>query len=160
MILTRSLSNRGSRSDPNGVAKPQLTSLIDVLTILLVFLLKSFSMEGNLVTPAEDLVLPESINRERPVPTLNVEITTHGINVDGEQVALLSAVTSIDSMLVDALYERLQQVSGQIGVGDEKQEVTIQCDKRLDFGIVKKVMYTCAKANYADFAILALREEQ
>ncbi len=160
MILTRTLSGLTGRADPNGVVKPQLTSLIDVLTILLVFLLKSFSVEGTLVTPAEDLNLPESISNLKPVPTLNVEISTNTINVDGSPVADITAVAASDSLMIPGLYNSLQRIASSIGKTEEKQEVTIQCDRHLNFNVVKKVMYTCSQANYTDFAVLALQEEK
>jgi len=55
MLLTRNLRRPTAGGHSNGVAKPQLTSLVDMLTILLVFLLKSFSVEGYLVSAATDL---------------------------------------------------------------------------------------------------------
>jgi biopolymer transport protein ExbD len=45
--------------------KPQLTSLIDVMTILLIYLLKSFSSEGEIVTVSKDLMLPESSAKKK-----------------------------------------------------------------------------------------------
>lgn len=59
----------------DGTVRPQLTSLVDVMTILLVFLIKSFSSEGSLVTPAADLVLPVSTSEETPRVRSSIEIT-------------------------------------------------------------------------------------
>ena len=48
------------------VPKVQLTSLIDIMTILLVFLLKSYSAEGEIFTPSKGLVLPQSTAKKSP----------------------------------------------------------------------------------------------
>ena len=63
----------------NGSFRPQLTSLIDVMTILLVFLIKSFSVEGNLITPSADLVLPVSESKQVPTPVTTIELTKDAI---------------------------------------------------------------------------------
>ncbi len=59
------------------IFKPQLTSLIDVMTILLVFLIKSFSVSGNLVTPSKDLVLPTSDSKKtaKNIPSSEISKT-------------------------------------------------------------------------------------
>lgn len=156
MIMTRSLPGPGPLA---GVAKPQLTSLIDVLTILLVFLLKSFSVEGQLVTAADDLILPESTSHERPIPTLNVEISAGVISVDGDAIVDTDQVRAGTDMLITELEERLGHVAAATGLTGIRQDVTIQCDQRMDFAVVKKVMYTCSHANYADFALLVFEED-
>jgi len=159
-MLTASLLRRPAPGGvANGVAKPQLTSLVDMLTILLVFLLKSFSVEGNLVAAADDLQLPESISAERPSPALNVEITTSGVNIDGRQVVPLQRVVAADSLLIDELRGALHGIALATGIEDRENEVVIQCDRRLDFSVIKKVMFTCAQASFSDFSLLVLREE-
>ena len=143
----------------SGVTKPQLTSLIDVMTILLVFLLKSFSVEGNLVRPSDDLALPESKSTQRPSPALNVEITTHSINVNSRPVVSMENIVQSDSMLISQLYDWLVSVSRLTGTAEKDNEVIIQCDRYLDFKYVKKVMFTCSKARYSDFSLLVLEKE-
>ncbi len=138
------------------VAKPQLTSLVDALTILLVFLLKSFSADGELVTPSCDLVLPTSTSRERPLPTVSIEIAAGRICVDGDPLPPSGAAT--DSLMIPALAERLQAITRATGTADRPHEVTIQCDRRVSFAVVKQVMHTCARSGYGDFGLLAFQE--
>jgi len=158
MRISSVLRRPAANSHGNGVAKPQLTSLVDMLTILLVFLLKSFSVEGNLVTAADDLQLPESTSPERPVPMVNVEITTTGVNIDGRPVVPLQRVAAADSLLIVELRDALRGIAEATGIADRENEITIQCDRRLDFAVIKKVMYTCAQASFSDFSLLVLRE--
>ena len=155
MLLTR--TSRPTRT--NGVAKPQLTSLVDMLTILLVFLLKSFSVEGNLVAASQDLNLPESMSIEAPTPMINVEITSKGVNIDGVQVVDLAAVVGQDSLMIVSLYDGLKDIAASSGIADQENEVTIQCDRALGFQIIKKVMYTCSQASFSDFSLLVIRED-
>ncbi len=143
---------------PAGIAKPQLTSLIDALTILLVFLLKSFSVEGQLLTPATDLELPASSSRERPAPTVNVEVSTAAISIDGQPVAALPAVAASNSLRIPALHARLVDIVRRESTREGPVEVTILCDRTVDFAVLKKVMATCAQADCSDFSLLVLQE--
>jgi biopolymer transport protein ExbD len=155
----------GRESSALAVAKPQLTSLVDALTILLVFLLKSFSAGGDLVTPSRDLVLPVSSSRERPLPTVSIEIAAGRISVDGSPLvegegilASEAGAAGRDSLMIPELEERLRAISRATRTAGEQHEVTIQCDRRVDFAVVKRIMYTCARAEYGDFSLLAFEE--
>ncbi len=156
MLITRSFLRPAA--DTNGVAKPQLTSLVDMLTILLVFLLKSFSVEGSLVTASEQLTLPESTSRVQPAVMVNVEITQSAINIDGETVTTVASLADSDTMLVAPLYDGLRQIAERTGSSGEENRLTIQCDRSIDFRIVKKIMFTCAQASFSDFSLLVNRE--
>lgn len=158
MLLTRTFSRSATEGNSRGITKPQMTSLVDMLTILLVFLLKSFSVEGNLVAAAEDLQLPESSSEVRPVPTVNVEITTTSVNIDGNLVVPLGEVLASDSLCIAELETGLNDIARATGRTDGPNEVTIHCDKRLGFEVIKKVMFTCAQAGFSDFSLLVLKE--
>ena len=40
----------------------------------------------------------------------------------------------------------------------ESKRIIIQCDKELEFNIVKRVMYTCSKAGFTDFSVLVIED--
>ncbi len=157
MRPTRSILRR-SAEIVNEAPRPQLTSMVDMMTILLVFLLKSFSVEGNLATAAPNLELAESTSKDRAVPMLNLVLSQDGVSVDGVEVVDLEEFVSSDSLLVPRLHETLRGIANATGMEDQDNEVLIQCDRRLDFRVVKKVMFTCAQAGYSDFSLLVARE--
>jgi biopolymer transport protein ExbD len=144
----------------SGTFKPQLTSLVDVMTILLIFLLKSFSVETQLVTPAPDLTLPESTSREQVAPAINVAVTRTGVIVDGRQILTLAelAATPDDEPTVALLESELRMLAPYTGDQDTDRALTLQCDRDLDFTLLKRVMRTCSAAGFADFALLVQRE--
>ncbi len=142
-----------------GTFRPQLTSLVDVMTILLVFLLKSFSVEGNLVTPSADLELPLSTAQKPPKPTCTIEITRNAIASEGTIVAPLELVANQDSLLVAPLFDWMSLQRSKCEDTTKLQEVMIQSDREIPFHVVKRVMYTCSKAGFRDFSVLVLEEE-
>ncbi len=141
------------RAATDGQARPQLTSLVDMMVILLVFLLQTFSVQGQLVTPSRDLYLPSSSATEPAEPMRTVTITTGGVGVDGRQVTTLAAIAAEpDSLLVAPLMAALRDMPGDPG------PVSIQCDRRVDFALLKRVLYTCNRAGHGDLSLLVLRE--
>jgi biopolymer transport protein ExbD len=137
---------------PAGGFRPQLTSLIDVMTILLVFLIKSFSVEGELVTPSRDLTLPVSSARQTPAPAPAVVITQREILVDGAALAPVRSLARSDSMLIEPLFKKLDEMKKAYGAS--AREVMIQADRDILFAIVKKVMFTCSRAGFDEFTVL------
>lgn len=141
-----------------GTFRPQLTSLIDVMTILLVFLIKSFSVEGNLVTPSPDLELPFSSAEKPPKPVCSIEITRTNVIGDGVVLAEVDGIADSDSLMIPPVHDWL--VSKKSACGDSlSRELMIQSDKEVEFDIVKKVMYSCSKAGFSDFSVLVLEQE-
>jgi len=137
-------------------AKPQLTSLVDVLTVLLIFLIHSFSAEASDVNPVKSLSLPESSSKKNPRDLASVEITPRDIQLNGMHVATLKSVKDYGSELeIKQLYEEL----AKIGMADNKKEIMIQADKSIEFSVVKKVMYTCSKAGVSEYTVLVINAE-
>jgi len=135
--------------------KPQLTSLVDVLTVLLIFLIRSFSAEGSPVNPVAAVTLPTSSSKEMPRDMASIEITPEALQVNGMHVATVNSIVSADSMQIEALYEKLTKNN----LLAKKQEVMIQADKKTEFEVIKKVMYTCSKAGASDYTVLVVNEE-
>jgi biopolymer transport protein ExbD len=139
--------------------RPQLTSLIDVMTILLVFLIKSFSVEGNLVTPSKDLELPFSTSSKPPTPQYTIDITKSAVIAEGTRIATLEQIGNSDSMLIEPLYEWMKNEYERLD-STGNAELLLQCDRDIIFSFVKKVMYSCSKAGFSEFSVLVIQEEK
>lgn len=150
--MTRNLLAAPRRLPAGEAVRPPLTSLVDMMVILLVFLLKSFSVDGQLVTPAADLQLPSSSCEVVAEPALGVEVTMAGINLEGVPVASLSDDAS--SLLIPELEAALRDARG----ASTARQANVQCDRRVDFAVLKRVLATCSAAGYDDLSLLVQRE--
>jgi len=148
---------QGSGGD-DATFRPQLTSLIDVMTILLVFLIKSFSVEGNLITPSPDLELPVSTADTRPKTVTTIEVTREAIVAEGEVLSRFESFILADSLTIPSLYEYMvtQKMKGDT---TKAGEVLIQSDKEVAFNVLKRVMFSCSRAGFSEFSVLVLEEE-
>jgi len=157
MMASRSILPGPIRRPDGDTTRPPLTSLVDMMVILLVFLLKSFSVEGQLVTPAADLQLPASSTRVAAETALSVEVTTGGINLDGVRVAPLPAVDA-EEFIIAGLQQALADVAPAGLDSTTPRSANVQCDRRVDFAVLKQVLATCNAAGYDDLALLVIQE--
>lgn len=147
----------------SGHMELNMTSLIDMFTCLLAFLLKSFSAEGALVTPSEGLELPKSIASERAKPGLTVEIGRNEIVVEGKFVAETAAFAKEDynNLLKSPMYADLDKrhqsalAMEQYGTKFEG-EVIIQGDVDIPFAALYRVMYLCAMNDYGKMRLIVV----
>ncbi len=152
------------RRNVQGV-KPQLTSLVDVMTILLIYLLKSFSSEGEIVTVSKNLILPESSAQKRPELRVTLTVNNSSIMAEDKIVADVQDVLNSEDLIIGGLNSWLQtrreateKISQYSSKTKFKGEITIQGDKRIRFRLIKKIMYTCGQQGYNNFS-LAVRKK-
>lgn len=147
--------------------KPQLTSLIDVMTILLIYLLKSFSSEGEIITVSKNLILPESSAQKRPELQVTLTVNNNWILAEDTKVADVSEVLDSDELIIDGLYNWLKtrrEATEKIELYSSKTrfkgDITIQGDKRIRFRLLKKIMYTCGQQGYNNFSLAVRQKEE
>lgn len=140
-----------------------MTSLIDMFTCLLAFLLKSFSAEGALVTPSSGLTLPNSSAAERAKPGLTIEIGQNGIVVEGVHMAETAefAKTDFATLIKSPMYADLDQRHKAALAMEEygskfEGEVIIQGDKEIPFSALYKVMFVCARNDYGKMRLIVI----
>jgi len=132
----------------------QLTSMIDMFTILVVFLLKSYSAEGQIVTLSSEMTLPESRSQQAIHLNLEIVVTGRVIMVDGDPVVavndqLLTQGNPIPE-LVDRLSDHLEYTRQMRGTTDgEEMKVNIMGDVATPAILLQRVMSSCAQAGYA-----------
>ncbi|MEA3265758.1 MAG: biopolymer transporter ExbD [Candidatus Fermentibacteria bacterium] len=130
-----------------------LTSMIDMFTILLVFLLKSYSADGQLVTVSDQLVLPKARMETKVELKLEIQVNNSAIVVDGDPVVavtpeLLSSGNSIP-VLVTRLRDHLEYSRLSRGtLTDDDMKVNIQGDVGMPAILLQRVMASCSDAGY------------
>lgn len=146
-----------------------ITSLIDVFVIVLVFLMRSVSSEGNLMTSAENLVLPMSARSKSPTEVSLVIIgDAKSISVDDHSLIATDKIRSQDSLLVPSVLEMLtkkreeERKAEVLGIiKDAAGKVVVQFDKTIPYNVVTKIMATCGYAGYTNikFAVTKKGED-
>jgi len=145
----------------------RLTAMIDMFTILLIFLLKSFSVEGEIMSVAKDLRLPESTAQTPPKAAPILVVTNEWIILDGTPVEKVVTVLNQQDNIINPLKKRLQQIRAfaeslaQLDANmGFKGNIAIQGDKEIPFGLLKKIMFTCGQVGFNDMLLVVNQAEQ
>jgi biopolymer transport protein ExbD len=153
--------------------KIQITSMVDMFVILLVFLLKSYSTSPVNITPNDKLTLPVSTSTKDPVDVLKLVVSKGGIFVEDKKVVDLKEgkidgkeVDDSDTQFIRALYSELDvqaQKSRKIAAVNDTVEfdgkVILQADRGLPYELLRKVMYTSMMAGYSDVKIAVMSKD-
>lgn len=104
MAGTRSIRFRRARRKHKEI-ELQLTSMLDVLVIILVFLLKSYSTSTNNFTTLPGLKLPLSASQDIPPDSLHLIITPEGMTFESARIVEFDlGAGSLGSTDTDAQY--------------------------------------------------------
>jgi len=151
------LTPRQRRTEHKGRNKTMvdmnLVSLIDVFTILIFFLLSNSGGVETLPSP-KAVHLPESVADKAPRETVIVVVSGTEILVGGRKIASVAEVMAAEGDLIEPLKAELElQASRQVirkeNEADAKR-LTIMGDKDIPYRLLRKIMYTGARANFAD----------
>ena len=138
-----------------------LVSLIDIFTILIFFLLANAS-EVEVLPSTKAVRLPESTAEKTPKETLVVLVSNQDIVVQGRKVSSVSEAMNADSDLIGPLKAELDYHAGRQLIRKEKEArnkaVTIMGDKEIPYRLLRKIMVTCARANYSDISFAVVQK--
>jgi len=152
---------RMSRNRPR-ITKMNLTSLMDVFTILVFFLLVNSATNEVLDAPKQ-IRLPDSAIETKPRETVVIFISPSEVLVQGEPVALVEDILVMDGQQVAGIGDRLNELTQSIiGINTkivaESQEVTILADKSVPFNVIRKVMSTCTSRGYIQISLAVMQK--
>lgn len=151
-------AERKSRND-HGLDM-NLVALIDIFTILIFFLMSSTGIE--VLSTARAVKLPESTAEKMPRETVVITVSATEIVVDGRRVATVAEALTGEDDLIAPLKAELDLVAGRQTIRKENEalakQVTIMGDKGIPYRLLRKVMYTAARANFSDVAFAVVQK--
>lgn len=143
------------RNDRN--ASLNMVSLMDIFTILVFFLLVSAANTEVLPSPKQ-IKLPESTAEKAPKENIIIMVNSSEILVQGQKVASLgnsvkSNQSFIPELLNDLKLRASKKEKSSNRAADPKRGVTIMGDKHIPYQLLKKIMVTCASADYTNISL-------
>lgn len=154
----------GGKHSPN--TSLNLTSMIDFLTVVVIFLLMSFAASGELSSIQSGLQLPDASNtrslERAPIIAVTKDVITLDVGGTGRRVAdvpsLMRESGAAGDWRIENLVQDLETLKRNWPMIHPREPfpgaVVLQADKSIDFRVLKKVMYSCAQAGYANISFL------
>ena len=139
-----------------------LTSLMDVFTILVFFLLVN-SANSDVLEPPKKISLPDSVVETKPKETAVIIVSDTDVTVQGEVVASINDILQSKQDAIVEISDKLQALTKNvIGVSTkaitESREVTILSHKKVPFKVLKKVMSSCTFAGYHKISMAVIQK--
>jgi biopolymer transport protein ExbD len=128
-----------------------MVSLMDIFTILVFFLLVNATSSDVLPSP-KNIVLPEAAAEKLPSRNLVIAVDRRVIRLQGEAVVTIADAVSSKGSSIPALARALRQASVSVKDITDKQGVTIMGDQEIPYALLKKIMLTCAGAEYTNIS--------
>ncbi len=172
MALGDSRRKRKSSAAP----KLMLTSMMDMFTIVLIFLLFSFSENPETIKLDKDLELPRSSAELKYDKNLKLVLTKNSLMLEDEVISELEngKIKGIDEKNLKSsdLFKRLKEhYEMSIKAADENKtaetnpdektpgrEIVFLCDKKHEFKTINQVMKTAGLAGYPNFQFAVLQD--
>lgn len=157
-------SRRMARMARNKRAVPKLnlTSLMDVFTILVFFLLVN-STNTEVLQQPKQITLPDSVVEAKPRETVVIFVGTEEVLVQGKVVARVSDIEAFAGERIEPISVRLAELAGNvIGISTrtvaDSQEVTVLADKAVPFNVIRKIMATCTGEGYTKVSLAVMQK--
>jgi len=154
-----------------GIFTLNITSMTDMFTIMLVFLLQTYSTADIQVIPDKGQALPVSSAEANPVLSVEVSVTKNELKIQDRKIASLENqdftkqdIDSHDSNFIKPLFDELTKISKdekakddafQAGTSVKKANsgilegrILMKADQNLSYGVLRKVMYTASMAGF------------
>ncbi len=149
-----------------------ITSLIDVLTILLVFLLKSYSAEPQgQITLSDEIKLPGTISQLKITEQkTSVTITKKAVLIDNKvKVADIGDGWQLQGIGEDNPFEIAELISGLQEIAEKKKyiadhnpafefdgEILIQGDQTMPSRVLAAILYSVGQAEFDKIKLMAI----
>lgn len=169
MRLNRSIRHRGRRNK-KALIDLDITSLLDILVIMLVFLLKSYNSTGIILNVPKDITLPRSNSSDVNTSGVVVQVSPTMMWVD-DQVILnkeepKGRIYDYGGRRIIPLFNELvekKKIVKQIEKSSPEAKkfsgvVNLIVDKTIKYSEVKKILFTAAEAGYKSYKFVVLGE--
>lgn len=141
-----------------------VTSMCDMFTILLAFLLQTYASSSVLVPPAEGVVLPKSNSEANPVSAINLIVSKEGVIIDGQTVAHVQDrnIASVDidrddPSFIKPLFVELEKRAKEAEANKKSYgQILMQADQELPYETLRKVMYTASMAGFPQLKLATI----
>ena len=167
-------SQRLSLNKRNVVAVLQLTAMVDMFTVLVVFLLQNYA-STNQILPIEDQIdLPKASSVKELKPSLVVTLSKDYLSYNDKKLISFQDIQNSSRWLLEPLLGPVKQTIDEMSQKNDSEDsgvpedepaeyykMTLQVDKDIDFLSVKKVLYTLTEAGLHEinFAVIKVKAE-
>ena len=158
-VAKAKLGHAGRKSS---YAALNLVAYIDMMTMLVIFLLMSFSATGEILFVQKNIVLPEAQNWSELERAPVIAVSSDVVTLDGKQMATMDDLmqdNATGDFKIPELHDLLVTMKNNYKLLHPNEEFNgiaiVQADKNVEFKALRKIMFTAQVAGYnnVNFAV-------
>jgi hypothetical protein len=159
------------RNKPEENANLSLTSLMDVVSIIVVYLLKNYGADPVLIMPTAGQKIPMSVADSPIQDGIPVYIAARSITFGSKKIVQIDENGDIDpaalqNHLIGPLYDAMaeeadkaKQMAAAQGQEEWSGRVILVGDQKLKFSTLVDVMYTAGRAEFREYAFCVIQNQ-
>jgi biopolymer transport protein ExbD len=166
IAASKVFSKKFMRGKKQGYASLMLTSLVDMFTIIVIFLLMNFSANGEVLYMSKDIKLPDAYHGAMLERAPVISVSADSVTFDGKLLLQTMDLEKGDVLNVPELEDALRDEKRryeQIHANDPDHPfrglVNVQADRRIPFKVIKRVMFACNQSGFGNISFAALSRE-
>jgi biopolymer transport protein TolR len=151
---------RGGHGAGGGHGPLALIPMIDMLTILVVYLLVH-AADYEILPNIKNIAIPQSVSESKPRESVTLMVTRDMVYVNGAAVLSLADVQAGSDNVVAPLADVLRREGERKRVRtsvDGKREVTVLADRELRYSVMRRIMATAAAAGYTGVSLAVIEK--
>jgi biopolymer transport protein ExbD len=160
---------RIERENAGQIRELNIVAMMDMMTIILVFLLKSYTASAISLTQSEDIKPPVSSTRATPRDTVAVTITPKDILVGDRVVVALQngavppsalngrMVVPLDQALRKEV-QKLKYIAARNPAAPFSKELSVIGDRRIPYDLLLTVLYTAGQNELENYRFVVLQK--
>jgi biopolymer transport protein ExbD len=168
-------ARRKARERAGEIKELNIVAMMDMMTILLVFLLKSYQASTLNVNMGADLTIPASTTQLKPQENISVTISQVQLAVNDRPVLPLQNGTipvrykdgqRAEAFYVGSIYDALKkEVDKQKYIAQFNQNapfagrVNVIADKKITYRTLMEVLYTAGQAELGEYKFMVMKNE-
>jgi biopolymer transport protein ExbD len=168
-------ARRKAREAQGEIRELNIVAMMDMMTIILVFLLKSYQASAINVNLGADLAIPRSTTQLHPQENITVTVSMSGVAVNDRKVADAEAGRipaaakdggRADAFLVAPVQDALRkEVEKQKAVARWNADapftgrMNVVADRRIPYRTLMEVLYSAGQAELGEYKFMVLKDE-
>jgi biopolymer transport protein ExbD len=164
-----------------------LTAMVDMFTVLVIFLLQNYNTEGLIVNIPKELILPKAEVIKELKPSIVITVSPIEVMIDELPIAKFDDVKNQKEWMIQPLFVEAQKAiekaklkhetsgvinevrtalkpedSAELQNLEPWKKITVQAHKEIDFLTIKKVLFTLTEAGAGEinFAVIQRPNEK
>jgi biopolymer transport protein ExbD len=168
-------ARRKAREAEGEIRELNIVAMMDMMTIILVFLLKSYQTSAINVNMSADLTMPQSTTQLRPQENITITVSMKEVAVNDRKVVevkggLIPAAAKegrrADAFYVGAVYDALKrEVDKQKYIARYNKDapfagrINVVADRKIPYRTLMEVLYTAGQAELGEYKFMVLKND-